>query len=46
MSKKIKYDDAYVNFGFDFVVVDGVEKSKCISAQKCWEMDQTSFHIT
>ena len=34
MSKKIIYDDSYVQFGFDFIVLDGIEKPKCIFCSK------------
>lgn len=30
MSKKRTYLDSYVQYGFDFVVVDGVEKPQCL----------------
>lgn len=34
MSKKRTYLDSYVQYGFDFVVVDGVEKPQCLLCLK------------
>ncbi|KAG0706999.1 Protein ZBED8 [Chionoecetes opilio] len=34
MSKKRKYLDSYVQYGFDFVVVDGLEKPQCLLCSK------------
>ncbi|XP_013781361.1 protein ZBED8-like [Limulus polyphemus] len=34
MSKKRTYLDSYVQYGFDFIVVDGVEKPQCLLCSK------------
>ncbi|XP_013792168.1 protein ZBED8-like, partial [Limulus polyphemus] len=34
MSKKRTYLDSYVRYGFDFIVVDGVEKPQCLLCSK------------
>ncbi|XP_013791205.1 protein ZBED8-like [Limulus polyphemus] len=34
MSKKRTYLDSYVEYGFDFIVVDGVEKPQCLLCSK------------
>ncbi|XP_013783286.1 protein ZBED8-like [Limulus polyphemus] len=37
MSKKRTYLDSYVQYGFDFIVVDGVEKPQCLLCSKVFE---------
>ena len=34
MSKKRSYLDSYVQYGFDFIVIDGLEKPQCILCSK------------
>ena len=38
-SKKRKYDDSYIQFGFTSVVVDGIEKPQCVLCNKVLSND-------